>query len=119
MTFSIFVSRHRSNFLRDIVLFVRLGLQLALLFCHFVPLSEILVDLLLVVVQVLRLCAPFRQSGVASFVDFSSILALLAVMMSLFSVCWRRFLQHYLVEVYCSEVRLVHLQRHCSDCATS
>ena len=94
-------------------------LLLAMLFCHFVPLSEILVDLLLVVVQVLRLCAPFRQSGVASFVDFSSSLALLAVMLSLFSVFWRRFLQHCLVVVYCSEVRLMHLQRHYSACATS
>ena len=54
-------------------------LLLAMLFCHFVP-----VDLLVVVVQVLRLRAPFRQSGVASFVDFSSSLALLAVMLSLF-----------------------------------
>ena len=36
MTFSILVSRHRSNyFLRDIVLIVRLGLQLALLFQFF------------------------------------------------------------------------------------
>ena len=47
-------------------------LLLAMLFCQFVPLSEILVDLLLVVVQLLRLGAPFRQSGVASFADFSS-----------------------------------------------
>ena len=94
-------------------------LQLAMLFCHFVQLSEILVDLLLVVDQVLRLCAPFRQSGVASFVDFSSSLALLAVMLSPFSVFWRRFLQIYLVVVYCAEVRLMHLQRHHSACATS
>ena len=93
-------------------------LLLAMLFCLFVLLSEILVDLLLVVVQVLRLCAPFRQSGVASFVDFVSSLALLAVMLSLFSVFWRRFLQHYLVVVYCSEVRLLHLQRHQSTCVT-
>ena len=57
-------------------------------------LSEILVDLLPVVVQVLRLCAPFRQSGFASFIDFFSSLALLAVMLSLFSVFWRRLLQH-------------------------
>ena len=35
---------------------------LAMLFCHFVQLSEILVDLPLVVVRVLGLCAPFRQS---------------------------------------------------------
>ena len=122
MTFSILVSRHRSNFfLRDIVLLVSacswhcsfcsfdssllLGMLfspavgcallaccrlcsscqlLAVLFlpavgcallpavgfCHFVQLSEILVDLLLVVVQVLRLCAPCRLSGFASFVDF-------------------------------------------------
>ena len=86
------------------------------LFCHFVLLSEFLVDLLLVVVQVLRFCAPFRQSGVASFIDFFSSLALLAVMLSLFSVFWRRFLQLYRVLVYCSEVRLLHLQRHCSTC---
>ena len=66
-------------------------LLLAMLFCHFVPLSEILVDLLLVAVQVLRHCAPFRQSGFASFVDFFSSLALLAVMLSLFCVFWRRF----------------------------
>ena len=65
-----------------------------------VQLSEILVHLLLVVAQVLRLCAPFRQSGFASFVDFSSSLALLAVMLSLFSVFWRRFLQLHLVVVY-------------------
>ena len=32
MTFSILVSCHRSNFLRDIVLLIRLGLQLAALF---------------------------------------------------------------------------------------
>ena len=100
-------------------------LLLAVLFCvltrlcHFVQLSELLVDLLLVVVQVLRLCAPFRQSGVASFVDFFSPLALLAVVLSLFSVFWRRLLQHYFVVVYCSEVRLKHLQRHYSVCATS
>ena len=93
-------------------------LLLAILFCHFVPLSETVVDLLLVV-PVLRLCAPFRQSGVASFVDFSSSLALLAVMLSLFSLFWRRLLQHYLVVVICSEVRLKHLQRHYSACATS
>ena len=36
MTFSVLVSRHRSNFsLRDIVLLIRLGLQLALLFLFF------------------------------------------------------------------------------------
>ena len=58
------------------------GLLLAMLLCHFVQLSEILVDLLLVVVQVLRLCAPFRQSGFASFVDFLSPLALLGVVPS-------------------------------------
>ena len=88
MTFSILVSRHRSNFfLRDLV---RLGLHLALLFLFLaccwlcssvtlVQLSEILVDLLVVVVQVLRLCAPSRQSGFASFVDFfSPTLCLLA-----------------------------------------
>ena len=68
-----------------------------MLCCHFVPLSEILVDRLLVVVQVLRLCAPFRQSGFASFTDFFSSLALLPVMLSLFSV------------FYCSKVRLKHL----------
>ena len=83
-------------------------LLLAMIFCHFVPLSQILVDLL-VVVQVLRLCAPVRQSGYASFVDFFESLALLAVMMSLFSVFWRRFLQLHLVVVYCSEVRLMPL----------
>ena len=94
-------------------------LLLAVLFCvltrlcHFVQLSEILVDLLLVVVQVLRLCAPFRQSGFASFFDF------VAVILSLFSVFWRRLHQHYSVVVYCSEVRLKHLQRHYSVCATS
>ena len=86
-------------------------LLLAMLFCLFVPLSEILVDLL-VVVQVLRLCAPFRQCGVASFADFFSPLTLLAVMVSLFSLFWRRFLQLYLVVVYCSENRLLHLPRH-------
>ena len=143
MTFSFLGSRHRSIFfLREIVLLIRLGLQLALLFlflsfspaveyvllaccwlcssrllfavlfCHFVQLSEILVDLLLVVVQVLRLCAPFRQSGFASFVDFFSPLALLAVVLSLFFAFWRRLLQHYFVVVYCSDVRLKHLQRH-------
>ena len=66
-------------------------------------------DLLLVVVQILRLCAPFRQSDFASFVDFVSSLALLAVMLSLFSVFWRRLLQHYLVVAYCCEVRPLHL----------
>ena len=50
-------------------------LLLAMLFCHFVHVSEILLDILLVVVQVVRLCAPFRQSGFASFVDFVSSLA--------------------------------------------
>ena len=90
-----------------------------MLFCHFVQLSEILADLLLVVVQVLRLCAPFQQSGFASFVDFFSPLTLLAVVLSMFSVFWRRLLQHYFVVVYCSEVRLKHLQRHYSTCATS
>ena len=95
-------------------------LLLAMLFCLFVPLSEVLVDLLLVVVEVLRLCAPFRQSGFASFVDFFSSLALLAVMLSLFSVFWCRFLQLYLlVVVYCSEVRLLHLQCQSSTCVTS
>ena len=59
----------------------------------YVHLSEILVDLLLVVVQVLRLCAPFRQSGGASLVDFFSPLALLAVVLSVFSVFWGRLLQ--------------------------
>ena len=78
-----------------------------------------LLDLLLVVVQVLRLCDPFRQSCVASFVDFFSPLALVAVFLSLFSVFWRRLLQHYYVAAYCSEVRLRHLQRHHSVCATS
>ena len=67
-------------------------LLLAVLFCvliglcHFVQLSQLLVDLLLVVVQVLRFCAPFRQSGYASLVNFFSSLALLAVILSLFSV---------------------------------
>ena len=141
MTFSILLSRHLSIFfLRDIVLLERLGLQLlfqffwfstvagyalfaccwlcssglllAMLFCHFVPLSEILVDLLLVVVQVLRLCAPFRQSGFAFFVDVFSSLGPL-------SVFWRRLLQHHFVVSYCSEVRFRHLQRHYSACATS
>ena len=86
-------------------------LLLTVLFCHFVQLSEILVDLPLVVVQVLRLCAPFRQSGFASFVDLFSPLTLLAVVLSLFSVFWRRLLQHHFVAVHCSEVRLRHLQR--------
>ena len=86
---------------------------------HFVQLSEILVDHLLFVVQVLRLCAPFRQSGVASFVNFFSPRALLAVVLSLFSVFFRRLLQHSFVVVYCSEVRLRHLQLHYSVCATS
>ena len=76
-------------------------------------------DLLLVVVQVLRLRAPFRKSGFAFFVDFVSSLALLAVMLSLFSVFWRRFLQLYLVVVHCTEVRLLHLQRRHSTCVTS
>ena len=76
-------------------------------------------DLLLVVVQVLRFCAPFRQSGSASFVNFFSSLALLAVMLSVLSVFWRRLLQHYIAEVYCSEIRLLHLQRHYSVCASS
>ena len=137
MTFSILVSRHRSNFsLRDIcsprtsrpavgtalsVLFdshlllsmlfspavgcallacwwlCSSRLLVAVLFCLFTPLIEILVDLLLFVVQVLRLCPPFRQSGFASFVDFFSPLALLAVVLFLFSVFWRRLLQHYAV----------------------
>ena len=52
-------------------------------FCHFVQLSELLVDLLLVVVQVHRFCGTFRQSGFAS--DFFSSLALLAVFLSLYS----------------------------------
>ena len=60
-------------------------LLLAVLFCIFCPLSEILVDLLLVVIQVLRLCVPFRQSGFASFVDIFSPLALLAVVLSVLS----------------------------------
>ena len=100
-------------------------LQLCVLFvvlrrlCRFLYLSELLVDPLLVVVQVLRLCAPFRQSGVASLVDLFSPLALLAVVLSLFSVFWRRLLQHYFVLVYCSEVRLWQLQRHNPVCATS
>ena len=89
-------------------------LLLAMLFCDFVPLSEILVDLLLVVVKVLRLCAPFRQSDFASFVDFFSSLGLLAVMLSLFSVFWRRLLQHYFVVVSCFNFRLKHLQCHCA-----
>ena len=76
-------------------------------------------DLLLVVVQVLRFCVPFRQSGFASFVNFFSSLTLLAVVLSLFSVFWRRLLQHYRVAVYCSEVRLLHVQRHYSTCVTS
>ena len=63
-------SWHCSSRLLLAVLFC---LRLAMLFYHFVPLSEILVDLLLFVVQVLRLCAPFRQSGFASFVDFFPI----------------------------------------------
>ena len=50
-------------------------------------------------------CAPFRQSGFASFVDFFSSMALLAVVLSLFSVFWRRLLQHNFVVIYCSEVR--------------
>ena len=99
-----------------LLLAVLFCLLLAMLFCHFVPLSEILVDLLLVVVQVLCICAPLRQSGFASFVDFFSSQALLAVTLSLFSVFWRRL---YFVVVYCSEVRLGHLQRHYSACATS
>ena len=108
-----------------LLLAVSFCLLLAVLFClltslcHFVQLSELLVDLLLVVVQVLRLCAPFRQSGSASVVDFFSPLALLAVVLSLFSVFWRRLLQHYFVVVYCSEVRLKYLQRHLSVCAAS
>ena len=57
-----------------LLLAVLFSLLLAMHFCHFVPLSEILVDLLLVSVQVLRLCAPFRQSGFAFFVDFFSLL---------------------------------------------
>ena len=84
--------------------------------CALLPLGSVLVDLPLVVVHVLRLCAPLRQSGVASFVHFSSSLA---VMLSLFSVFWRRFLQLYLVLVHCSEVRLMHLRCHYSACATS
>ena len=94
-------------------------LLLGMFFCHLVQQSEILADLPLVVVQVLRLCAPFRQSGFASVVDFPPPLALLAVVLSLFSVFWRRLLQHYFVVVYCSEVPLKHLQRHYSVCATS
>ena len=86
-----------------LLLAVLFCLLLATFFCHFVQMSEILVDLLLVVVQVLRLCAPFRQSGFASFVDFVSSLALLAVMLSLYCVFWRRLLKHYFVVVYCSE----------------
>ena len=80
----------------------------------FVQLSEILVDLLLVVVQILRLCAPFRQSGGASLVDFFSPLALWLwfCLCSLSSgVASSR---HYCVVVYCSEVGLSHLQRHYS-----
>ena len=69
-------------------------LLLAVLFCHFVQLSEILVELLLVVVQILHLCAPSRQSGFASFVDFFSPLTFWAVVLSLCSVFWRRHLQH-------------------------
>ena len=42
-----------------------------------------------------------------------------AVVLSLFAVFWRRLLQHYFVVAYCSEVRLMHLQRHYSACATS
>ena len=74
---------------------------------------------LLLVVQVLRFCAPFRQSGVASFVNFFSSLALLAVILSLFPVFWRRLLQHYFVVVYCSEVDLLHLQPRFSTCVPS
>ena len=78
------------------------SLLLAVLFCvliglcHSVQLSELLIDLLLVVVQILRFCALFRQSGFASFVNLFSSLALLAVILSLFSVFWYRFLQHSL-----------------------
>ena len=141
-TFSILVSRHRSNFFfRDIVLLVRLGLQFALLLlffvfaccwpcssrlllamlfrsltrlCRFDQLSEIFLDLLLVVVQVLRLCAPSRQSAFASFVVFFSPLTLPSVVLSLFSVFWRHLLQNYIVVVDCSKVRLKHLQCHYS-----
>ena len=102
-----------------LLLAVPFCLLLAKFFCHFVQLSEILVDLPLVVVQVLQFFAPCRQSGFASFVDFFSPLALLAVMLSLFSVFWRRFLQLYFVVVFCSEVRLLHLQRPYSTCVTS
>ena len=89
-------------------------LLLAVLFC------------LLLDYALLSLCSVERDSRrtsarrrPASFVDFSSSLALLAVMLSLFSVFWRRFLQLYLVVVYCSKIRLLHLQRHYSARATS
>ena len=59
-----------------------------------------------------------RRSS-ASFGDFFSPLALLAVVLSLFPVFLRRLLQHHFVVVYCSEIRLNHLQRHNSVCATS
>ena len=82
--------------------------------CRFDQLSEIFLDLLLVVVQVLRLCAPSRQSAFPSFVVFFSPLTLLSVVLSLFSVFWRHLLQNYIVVVDCSEVRLRHLQCHYS-----
>ena len=54
----------RSFRLRLAVLFC---LLLALLFCHFVPLSEIVIDLLLVVVQVLRLLCSFSAIWLCLF----------------------------------------------------
>ena len=83
-------------------------LLLAMLFCHFVQASEILLDPLLVVVQIVRLCAQFRQSGFASFVDFVSSLASGCGAVSVLCLL-ASLLQHYFVVVYCSEVRLLHL----------
>ena len=131
MIFSILVSRHRSNFLRDIALLARFSLLLGLPFspavgyvldclmlavlfcvltrlCHFVQLSEVLVDLKFFASVLLfgSLALPLSLTSL-------SPLALLAVVVSLFSVFWRRLLlQRYFVVVYCSEVRLTHLQRH-------
>ena len=83
-----------------------------------VQLSETLVDLLLVVVQDLRLCAPFRQSASASFVDFFSTLALLAVVLSVLCLLASPP-PALLCGNCCSEVRLRHLQRRFSVCAAS
>ena len=60
-----------------------------------------------------------RSPYTCCFLLFFSPLALVAVMLSLFSVFWRRLLQHYFVVVYCSEVRLKHIQRHYSTCVTA